>query len=402
MRTAADQPTYVEASWHMRHAAILLTALLLAGFNNTPATQSTNAIAAEFRELVRQGEVVGVQGAAGTVDRVFFEQAFGRTRPGGGTTVDTQTQFCIGSCSKPFAAVCLLKLVSEGRLNLDAPIDGWLPAFGRLPIAGDGIATRAPTVRELLSHRAGIYSQKERMTRAQREAIRDYSHTLNEAVEIIGKQPLLAAPGQRYAYSGAGYCVAGRVAELVTGSGFEALLQAQLGQPLGLTRTTYFPDPKEPNLALGGVPEGGRVVVNREAPAAGGSNLRLALVGGGIHSTAGETLRFARLVLSGGWLGKQRLLPEAAWAELTRRQHADQDYGLDFRLVFATDGRTVERMEHGGSLASAKSLLVVDLKRATAGVIHWTQPTPESDPTRKHLEALMEHLLAATSSLRGL
>ena len=385
----------------MRHNAILFTALLLAPFHKIPTAQSTDAIAAEFRELVRQGEVIGLQAAAGTVDGVFLEQAFGRTRPGGGTAVDTQTQFCIGSCSKPFAAVCLLKLVSDGRLDLDAPIDRWLPAFGRLPIAGDGIASRAPTVRELLSHRAGIYSQKERMTQTQREAIRDFSHTLKEAVDIIGKQPLLAAPGQRYAYSGAGYCVAGRVAELVTGSEFEALLQAQLGRPLGLTRTTFFPDPKEPNLAFGGVSKGGRVVVNPEAPTAGSSKLRMALIGGGIHSTASETLRFARLLLNRGWLGKDRLLPETVWVELTRRQHADQDYGLGFRLVFATDGRTVERMEHGGSLASAKSLLVVDLKRATAGAVHWTQPAPENDATRKRIEAIMEHLLAAASSQRG-
>ncbi len=58
-------------------------------------------------------------------------------------------------------------------------------------------------------------------------------------------------------------------------------------------------------------------------------------------------------------------------------------------------------MEHGGSLASAKSLLVVDLKRASAGVIHWTQPAPENDATRTRIAAILEQLLAAASSHRG-
>lgn len=95
-------------------------------------------------------------------------------------------------------------------LPLDDEIDRWLPAFGAASLQGGGAPGRPLTMAELLSHRAGIYSQKRRMTRRQTSLIRDFRRNLEAAVDGIAAEPLIAEPGEAFNYSGAGYCVLGR------------------------------------------------------------------------------------------------------------------------------------------------------------------------------------------------
>ena len=90
------------------------------------------------------------------------------------------------------------------------------------------------------------------MTAEQNRWIRDFTLTLAQAVDGIAGEPLIAQPGERFAYSGAGYCVLGRVAEVATGRNVETLLQEELGRHLDWRRTTCFPNPWDTNVAAGG------------------------------------------------------------------------------------------------------------------------------------------------------
>lgn len=351
----------------MRRSSIAaISVLLLASF--LCASTFGQPLVASLDQLLVDGQIVGAQAIVAEHGRILLEHYVGTVSVESGGDVDADTRFCIGSCSKPFASSVIMVLVDEGKISLDDPIDQHLPGFAALVVASGEPAVRAPTLRELLCHRAGIFSQKRGMTPAQKPLIRDFRLTLKQSVDGIARHKLIAQPGSEYAYSGAGYCVIGRLAEVAAGNTFEGIFQQKLAGPLGLKRTTYFPS-ADKNVAAGAVLIGEQLRSNRQTPHLFGANLHLPLIGGSLYSTARETTRFAQMIADRGRVDSKPVISNRTWKELTRQQ-ADQLYGLGWSLTLRK-GRTV-RLSHNGSLASSRSQLRVDLDTGRSVVVHYT------------------------------
>ncbi len=311
-----------------------------------------------------RGEIVGAQVLVGLGSDVLTERNVGRVSPDGDRRVDADTRFCIGSASKPFTATIIMSLVGEGLLDLERPIDRWLPQFRTLAVAGGDRAARAPSLRELLTHRGGIFSQRTGLTPRQRRLIRDFTSTLEASVDGIAEEALIAQAGEEYAYSGAGYCVIGRVAEVVTGQPFETLLRERIGKTLGLERTTYFPEPGDRNVAAGARPGTDGQEPHPRTPHLLGANLRFPLVGGGIYSTARDLTRFARMTAGAGRLDERQVLSRTLWTEMTRRQQPagpTRVYGMGWVLTIDENNDRPTWVGHTGALASSRAALKIDL-----------------------------------------
>ena len=333
--------------------------------------------------------IVGAQLAVGNRDKIVLSKQFGRLTPEQSQRVNAQTLFCIGSCSKPFASMCVMKLVENGTLDLDKPLDTWLPKFSNVRnVKGDRIEFRnRPTVRHLLAHRAGIYSQKKgKMTPLQTKAIRDFTLSLDGSVNIIARQPLISKPGSEFAYSGAGYCVLGAVAEKAAKTTFEEILQEKICQPLNLKRTTYFPKPFDSNVAVPGMKRGTKISSNLKSPHLLKSQLHLPLIGGSIYSTAEETATFARMILNTGKHGEMQVLAKESWKEISKRHYPQQFYGLGWGL--RVENRQTTAMSHTGSLLGYRSLIQINLKGDSFVVIHWTLSNPNSPTASKIMTQL--------------
>jgi len=265
-----------------------------------------------------------------------------------GKPVGADTRFCIGSCSKSLVSALALLLVADGKLDLDKPASTWLPELASVKL-GDGTPARSPTVRELLQHTAGIYSQRDPMTAARKRWIRDFSLTLDRSVAGILAEPLATAPGERFAYSGAGYCVAGRVLEVAGGSDLETLARKLLFTPLAMSRTTWFPAAGDADIANADGPR-----LAELAPHRLGKKLALPLVGGSVYSTARDCARFLRAITESG----HALLPVALRRELTAKT-TGRDYGLGWR-VRKRDGAVVG-LSHNGALYGYRARFDVDV-----------------------------------------
>src|SRR5262245_46280915 len=107
-----------------------------------PAVEATAPLIALVEDEVRAGRVVGAQLAGGDSRGIARERSVGRVRPERDRPVCPETLFCIGSCSKPSAAACIVSLAADGTLTLDEPIVRWLPPFRDLAIEGGGRADR--------------------------------------------------------------------------------------------------------------------------------------------------------------------------------------------------------------------------------------------------------------------
>ncbi|GAA1535165.1 serine hydrolase domain-containing protein [Streptomyces albidochromogenes] len=150
-----------------------------------------------------------------------------------GEAMDTRARFRIGSVSKTFSSVVLLQLVDEGRLELDAPVNRYLP--GLLP--DDRI-----TIRHLLTHRSGLADYTEAMfakTVPGFEAVRNRVFTYQELVDLSLAEPRTTEPGVAYKYSNANFVVVGMLIEKATGTPVAKQYERRIIKPLQLRHTSY-------------------------------------------------------------------------------------------------------------------------------------------------------------------
>ncbi|MFJ7590223.1 serine hydrolase domain-containing protein [Streptomyces sp. NPDC097617] len=150
-----------------------------------------------------------------------------------GSAMDAQARFRIGSVTKTFTSVVLLQLVDEGKIELDASVNRYLP--GLLP--DDRI-----TVRHLLSHRSGLSDYTNAMfehTVPGFESVRNRVFSYQELVNLSLAEPRTNQPGAAYAYSNTNFVVLGMLIEKATGSTVAKQYERRIFKPLKLRNTSY-------------------------------------------------------------------------------------------------------------------------------------------------------------------
>jgi D-alanyl-D-alanine carboxypeptidase len=237
--------------------------------------------------------------------------------------VSAGDRFRIGSVTKTFLATVVLQLVDEGRLSFDDTVEEWLP--GLVP------GGRAITVRQLLSHRSGLFDYVED-PKVFAPYNQDPAHAWDprRLVAIAVAHPAPFAPGRRFAYSSTNYLLLGLIIETATGAPLEQQLRERIFEPLGLRKTTFAPrfvtDPyihghRSPSHQ--GVITGPPVDTKLEAAS-------WTWAAGAIVSSADDLRRFFALLLQG------RLLPASLLREMeTVGPAGSLRYGLGM-AVFAT------------------------------------------------------------------
>ncbi|SFT97039.1 D-alanyl-D-alanine carboxypeptidase [Actinopolyspora lacussalsi subsp. righensis] len=204
------------------------------------AAEAGSARLGENLEAVHEAGMPGIQAA---VSRK------GRSWTGAAGVADTHTDrpleagfgHRVGSVTKTFTATAVLRQVSVGRVELDAPIGRYLPEL--VP----GERGERITVRMLLNHTSGItdyfpvvFSSLTRGSLADLERNRFRYHSPEELITAGLEQPATNEPGQGWAYSNTNYIIAGELLREVTGQSPERYITREIIRPLGL-RDTYFP-----------------------------------------------------------------------------------------------------------------------------------------------------------------
>lgn len=150
-----------------------------------------------------------------------------------GSAVTASTVFCACSVAKSLTATLVCDLAEDGVMDLDTPVDRYLPGL-RLRDRADAAGV---TAAHLLSNTAGFVPDRVDHGSAGRNTGDLETETLAEA----RRMPLLAAPGEIFGYSNTGIALAGCLAQRVTGVPFADLMRERVLRPLGMTRTGYDP-----------------------------------------------------------------------------------------------------------------------------------------------------------------
>ncbi|MFF2511153.1 serine hydrolase domain-containing protein [Streptomyces sp. NPDC058086] len=272
--------------------------------------------------------------------------------------VDQDTLFVLGSVTKSFTATALMRLVTDGRVELDAPVRRYVPELA----LRDERAAAEITVLQLLNHTAGLDWRMSVDTGEGDDALAAYVARMSES-------DLIASPGTRASYSQMGYNLAGRIMETVTGLTYERAIASLLFEPLGLSHTSFATnDVMTRRFAVGhNVSENGTPAVARKWKDSRGNN-----PGGGGASSAADMLRWASFHLGDGRAqdGAQ-VLPAEALLQM-REQTVElrgSTLGDAFGICwFLRDVGGVRTIGHGGSANGQFAELLIVPERDFAAV----------------------------------
>jgi CubicO group peptidase (beta-lactamase class C family) len=225
--------------------------------------------------------------------------------------VDATTLFQIGSRTKTFTATALMRQAEAGKLDLDAPLVRYLPEF---TLQNTDYASRV-TPRHLLTHTGGWLGDYFLAAPVRGRG----DDSLKRLVDAIGQAPILTAPGEMFSYNNAGFCVAGRLLEVLTDQSYEDAVRSSVLDPIGLTHSTYFPEDVITERTVSGhIVREGRPTVARPWGISRSSHPT-----GGITSDVLDQLRYARFHLGDGTTsGGERLLSAETMADM-QSAHAE-------------------------------------------------------------------------------
>jgi len=260
---------------------------------------------------------------------------FGVTNVDHPSPVASNTLFQIGSTTKTVTATTVMRLVEEGKLDLDTPVRAYLPD---LRLADETVAAGV-TLRHLLTHTGGWtgdhFADKGRGEDA-----------LARIVASMAAVPQLTPLGEIWSYNNAGFYIAGRVIEAVAGKPYETAVRELVLDPLGLARTYFFPE----EVMTHSFAVGHNVVDDRARVATPWNLPRTANPAGGLTSSAGDQLRYARFHMGDGTAtgGERILSPESMALMQTPVMSAGDDTSIGLAWFIREVGG-VRIVQHGGT-----------------------------------------------------
>ncbi len=304
---------------------------------------------------------------------------------GGVSSLESKTQihpddrFAIASISKTFAAVVILQLVAEGKINLDRQIANYLPKN-----VGDRIANSDTiTVRQLLNHTSGVaeYLNTEAFIQATAKRSRSQPWTASEAIKYIYDREAANEPGDQHVYTDTNYILVELIVEQTTGGTLAQAIRDRILTPLGMQST--YTELREPGNGILVTGYGKRSADKIESFA--DINDGNGLGDGGLVSTGEDLAKFTQALFV-----KKSLLSPAMMKEMLT--YVDSGNGNKYGLgveQFATPYGTA--LGHSGKAYGIGSLMLYLPSQDTTVVVMMNNQ--ERDPERlafKELEVTLD------------
>lgn len=307
---------------------------------------SFDALDAKINAGMKDYAIPGVAVAVWTGGQEYVK-GYGVTNVDHPVPVDGDTVFRIGSTTKTFTGTAMMRLVEQGKVDLDSPVRRYIPDFA----VADAPVSAAVTVRQLLNHTSGWNGDDVQDFGRGDDAIARY-------VKSMTRLPQLTPPGSVFAYNNSGLVVAGRIIELVTGATYEAAVQNLVLDPLQLGHTHYFSDQIIGlNVAAAHNVVDGKPVVDTGF----WSFPRSCNPTGALMSTARDQLRYARFHLGDGTAPDgTRLISQQSLVAMRSNPGAGGTLqveltGMGVTWMLRPTAENVTVVQHGGTWSGQRS-----------------------------------------------
>jgi CubicO group peptidase (beta-lactamase class C family) len=334
------------------------------------AAERLARVDAVLQQYVDENKLAGAVALVLRDGQTAYEKAFGWSDKESGRKMAPSTIFRIASQTKAITSTAILILMEEGKLTLTDPVSRYIPSFANSKVAlrNDAAAPgtapeivpakRAITIRDLLTHTAGISYGTDRHVAAMYEAkglgpaagfgwyTADKSEPVCDTMERLGTLPFVAQPGEAWVY-GYNTDILGCIVEKASGSPLDVFVKTRITGPLGMKDTQFFlpPDQRDRLAAVYTIGADGKIARAQDGPRGQGNYVdgpRRSFAGGaGLLSTARDYARFLEMTRNGGLLEGVRILSPRTVALMTTNQIGalHSPIGLGFGLGFETTDR---------------------------------------------------------------
>lgn len=329
-------------------------------------------VADSLKRFVEDHTIAGAVTLVVGKDKVLSVEAVGQRDLKSPKPMTAEAMFWIASMTKPMTSMALMMLAEEGKLNIDDPVEKYLPEFkGQMLVAEktpEKLVLQKParpiTVKDLLTHSSGLTGKSPLETEALDVL------TLREAVYSYALSPLQFEPGSKWSYCNPGINTLGRLIEVIGGKPYAEFMETRLFKPLGMKNTTFWPSkaqiarlatPYKPTPDGKGLEE---TSIRYLSPALS-DRKRMPLAAGGLFSCADDLARIYQMVLNGGILNGRRYLKEETLKAMTTSQLRDDmkvsfadgmAMGLGFHIVKTpmgvTEALSPGSFGHGGAFGT--------------------------------------------------
>ena len=323
--------------------------------------EALTAFSRQLRVDVAADDVGGIVAGVMIDGDLVWAQAFGWADRDARTPMSTASISRTGSISKSVTAVLMMRLLDEGVIGLDEPVERYLPAFAS--IKDRRVDAQPVTFRHLASHTAGLIREPQ------------WPDAVVGPIELWDKRiveslPLTAydtVPGARYQYSNIGFGTLGLALAKAAGRPFMEMVRTEVLEPLGMTGSEFVVAGAklEARLAAG-------YVIGQDGSIDGGQPARehagrgYKVPNGGVYSTVADLGRFMG-AMSG--VPGLRILSEESRQEalsIQTPENPNRGYGLGFSVQIDEQGRKIA--SHGGSVAGYTAHMAFD-PEARIGVV---------------------------------
>lgn len=283
-------------------------------------------------------DIPGISICVGTKEKILWAEGFGYADLESKWPVTPQSKFRLGSVSKSLTSLAVGRLVEEGKLDLDAPIQQYVPSFPRkkYPI----------TSRQLATHTAGIrhYGPNDLLT-----CLKRYK-TVQEGLVIFSNDSLLFQPGTAYNYSTYGYNLLSAVIEGASHTDYLAYMQDAVFAPLHMISTGA-------DYSDSIVTDRVRFYEHQQARLVNANQVDNSYkwAGGGLLSTPSDLVRLGQGLLSGLVLKKETVA--LLFTPQSLQNGKSTQYGLGWRI--GTDSRERRIVHHGGTIDGGRTFLLL-------------------------------------------
>ena len=347
------------SSYARARAAFALCLLLLFSTARAQAQQATQAAALPAEKVKQIEALVGAEMSKQKIPgltlavvsgrQVRWSAGFGMQDIENNIAARPATVYRLGSISKPITAVAVMQLFERGRLDLDAPVQKYCPAFPekQWPV----------TTRQVLGHLSGIRHYK---SDEEFNSTRFYA-SVAEGLNMFKDDPLLSEPGTKYNYTTHGYSVLGCVVEGASGQKFADFVAENVFKPAAMERIRVDSVADIiPNRAQGYRITDKGVLTN--SPLADNS---YKVPGGGFVSTAEDLARFAVALQTDKLLKRETL--ELMYAPQKTKDGKETSYGLGWGIAKRPDG--ARAIGHSGGQQRISTFLHMQPEQGLAVVI---------------------------------
>lgn len=311
-------------------AILIIFACSLGG---RPASGQSEAVEAAMKPFVDSGDVSGLVTFIGDKDGVVDVEVLGLADVENNVPMRRDTVFRIASMTKPITALAIMQLVEQGKVQVDDPVEKYLPEFkGQRLLAsreGDTLTLKKPArpvaVKDLLTHTSGLPDYPPGLA----DVYQKRDRTLSETTIAISQAPLAFEPGSQWRYCNSGIDTLGRIVEVVSGQPYHVYLGTHIFEPLGMVDTTPYPTSEQlKRLAVTYGREQGKLT-----PRPGGvldyeNGAKHPVPAGGLFSTGDDLAKLYQCFLNRGESPGGRVIGEEALADMTTIHTGDLRAGF--------------------------------------------------------------------------